>query len=128
MPAKKPPAPALIRGPYAPPPCEPGSSLHCTLRGWVTVGGLTDAPIPWPWTHDTLDGGVGSKRSIILCGDLLSAVRAESATSICYHWGVNRKVVSRWRRALEVGRMTPGTAAIWTAAAGKLHRKRAKRA
>lgn len=125
---KQPPPPSLIRGPYAPPPCEPGSSLHCQLRGWVTVRGLTDARIPWPWTHDTLDGGTGSKRSLVLAGDLLSAVRVESVAAIAYHWGVDRKIVSRWRHALEVGRMTPGTAAIWAAAASKLHRKRTRRA
>jgi hypothetical protein len=31
----------LIAGPYAMPPCEPGSSLVCKLRGRVTVIGFT---------------------------------------------------------------------------------------
>jgi hypothetical protein len=122
MPKKQ--SPALIRGPYTAPPCEPGSSLHCTLRGWVRVGGITSAPVPWPWTQDDIDGRKNGKRSIVLCGDLISAVRAESVAALAYHWGVDRKVASRWRAALEVGRMTPGTAAIWTAAATKLRRNR----
>ena len=123
MPAKKPPAPALIRGPYAAPPCEIGSRLNCQLRGWVRVDGLTNAPIPWPWTHDTrLKGVRAGKRSLILCGDLLSAVRAESVQSLAHHWGADRKVVYRWRRALGVERFNAGTKAIWTQLVGaKLH-------
>ena len=125
MPAKKPPAPALISGPYAAPPCEIGSRLNCQLRGWVKVDGLTAAPIPWPWTHDTAVGGRGGRRSLVLCGDLLSAVRAESAQAVAHHWATNRKVVRLWRRALEVERFNAGTTARWRQLVGaKLHGKK----
>jgi hypothetical protein len=124
MPAKKPPAPALLSGPYAAPPCERGSRLHCQIRGWVKVDGMTGAPVPWPWTHDTAEKGRGGKRSIVLCGDLMSAVRTESAQSVAHHWGVDRKTVYRWRQALGVQRFTLGTTARYRELApGKLHGK-----
>jgi hypothetical protein len=92
------------------PPCEIGSSLKCRLRGRLKVAGITDAPVPWPWTWQSQGGG---KRLLILCGDLVRAVRTESAQAIVYHWGVGRQLVSEWRSTLGVGRMTPGTRRRW---------------
>lgn len=107
---RKPKPPTLVGGPYTAPPCEPGSSLVCRIRGRQTVGGLTAAPVPWPYsaTHHA-----GPHRTLLLCGDLVRAVRTESAQAIAWHWGIGRRVVSEWRRALGVGRMTEGTAARW---------------
>lgn len=108
--ARKQKPPALVGGPYAAPACEPGSSLVCRLRGRQTVGGLTTAPIPWPYAARYCNGHV---YSLIVCDDLVRAVKAEGAQAIAHHWGVGRHVVSKWRRALGVGRMTKGTAARW---------------
>ena len=38
----------LRHGPYRPPRDRRGDKLFCEVRGTVTVGGYTDAPIPWP--------------------------------------------------------------------------------
>ena len=107
---RKPKPPTLIGGSYSAPPCEPGSSLVCSLKGRQRIGGLTDAPIPWPYSAERAGG---SGRSLILCGDLVRAVQTESVQSICHHWNVGRKVVGEWRKALGVGRMTAGTVARW---------------
>ncbi len=109
MPSKRKP-PALLGGPYQAPPFEPGSSLVCRIRGRQTVAGVTGAPYPWPYCYR--EGG-GGPRILIVCGGLEAAIRAESAQAICYFWGVGRHLVSEWRRALGVGRMTPGTIVRW---------------
>ena len=107
---RRPKPPTLIGGSYVAPACEPGSSLVCRLKGRQRVGGLTDAPIPWPYSAERAGG---SGRSLIVCGDLVRAVSTEAVQAVCHHFGVGRKVVSEWRRALGVGRMTAGTLARW---------------
>jgi hypothetical protein len=67
------------------------------------VDGLTDAPIMWPFTQKA------GPRSLILCGDLVRAVRDESVAAVAAHWGVARETVWRWRRALGVSQYTRGT-------------------
>jgi hypothetical protein len=125
---KKAAPPSLIAGPYAAPAGGPGSWLKCELRGRVKVGGVSDAPVSWPWTAFTLDGRTGSRRSLILCGDLVRAVRTESVSAISHHWGTDRKVVYGWRKALGVTRMNPGTQALWRQMApAKLDRKKRRR-
>ena len=94
----------LLYGPYAVPKCALGDKLPCEYRGQeVTVKGMSDAPIQWPCTRRNRNA------SPILCGDLIRAVRTESEQAVAYHWGVNLNVVWRWRRALNVGRMTNGS-------------------
>lgn len=102
------PAPALIAGPYNPPACEPGSKLTCARFGRQTVGGFTAAPIPWPYA-----ARIGGKPPLILCGDLVRAIRTETAAAVAHHWGVDRSVVHDWRQVLGVGRFTPGTRRRW---------------
>jgi len=110
MPRKPKPRPRLIKGPYRMPACEVGSILTDRVRGRVIVGGITTAPIPWPWSLHHHGAGI---RVPILTGDLVKAVRTESNQAVAYHWGVSRWTVARWRRALGLGRMTPGTLARW---------------
>ena len=94
----------LIYGPYAAPRCHVGDILACEARGRdVKVRRLTDARIPWPDRYKT---GVPS---LILCGDLIAAVRTESATAVAHHWGVSTQTVWIWRTALTVEKWTPGT-------------------
>src|SRR2546427_4302036 len=71
------------------------------MRGYLKVGGYSDGPIPWPIRYRT--------NSIILCGDLVLAVKQEAAEAVSFHWGVCLSVVQRWRKALEVPEHNPGT-------------------
>lgn len=95
--------PKLIDGPYNPPRCRVGDWLDDEVDGRLEVGGWTDAPIPWPRRKKT------GRASLILCGDLVRAVRTESAEAICYYWGVGPTKVWMWRKALGVDRVTDGT-------------------
>jgi hypothetical protein len=70
------------------------------------VCGLTAARIPWPTCRR------GKGRAIILCADLIDAVRRESSIAVQYWWGVGRETVWRWRKALGVEARTEGTRAI----------------
>jgi hypothetical protein len=56
---------------------------------------------------------VHNNRTFILTGDLVKAVRRESATAICYWWGVTPQTVTVWRKALGVGRATAGSSRLW---------------
>ena len=94
----------LLSGPYTAPACRVGRKLYCRWRRrWVMVHGLTEAPVMWPFTRGS------GPRSLILCGDLVRAVRDESVASVAAHWGVGRETVWRWRRALGVNQFTRGT-------------------
>jgi hypothetical protein len=105
------PTPRLIAGPYAAPRMRlKNGQLPCRLRGEVPVDGITEAPVPWPYTKHR---GEGVKPSgwpmLIVCGDLERAIRTESVTAIAHHWGVAHSTVRIWRRQLGVERMTPGS-------------------
>lgn len=95
--------PKLIDGPYNPPRCRVGDWLDDEVDGRLEVGGWTDAPIPWPRRKKA------GKVSLILCGDLVRAIKTESAEAICYYWGVGPTKVWMWRKALGVDRITDGT-------------------
>lgn len=96
-------APTLIGGPYVPPEIPPSGVMFCEMRGTVIAKKYTDAPIPWPRVNKT------GKHSPVLCGDLIRAVQTESEIAVAYHWGVGVVTVWKWRKALGVGRVTPGT-------------------
>src|SRR5437773_2389945 len=91
----------LLSGPYNPPRARRGGHLFCEMRSTVKVRGYSDGPIPWPVKWGT--------RSLILCGELLDAVKQESELAVGHHWGVSINVVQNWRRALEVETYNPGT-------------------
>jgi hypothetical protein len=93
--AKPIPVPPLIAGPYRTPALRIGGWATCLVRGEVRIDGLTDAPIPWPYTHAS-----GRYASLIVCDDLARALRVEATAAIAHHWGVSRYYVSRLRRAL----------------------------
>jgi hypothetical protein len=94
----------LLFGPYAPPKIPRNQRLFCEVRGCLKVGSWSDGLIPWPRRYRT--------GSIILCGDLVRAVKLESVEAVCYHWGVCRNVVQKWRHALHVTECNPGTLQI----------------
>src|SRR5215204_1664503 len=91
----------LLSGPYEPPRTRPGKFLFCESRGTVKVGEYNDGPIPWPMKWGT--------RSLILCGDLVKAVKHESESAVAHHWGVGIKTVQKWRQVLEVEVYNAGT-------------------
>jgi len=94
----------LLYGPYLPPKCQVGDKLLCESRGReVTVLGMSVGLIPWPTTQGN------GRNSLILCGELIRAVRLESEIAVAHHWGVAQSTVGTWRRALEVPRMTLGS-------------------
>ncbi|WP_288949533.1 hypothetical protein [uncultured Paracoccus sp.] len=94
--------PPLLFGPYAAPDISDGWLVD-HVDGSIEVGGWTNAPIPWPRRKKT------GKHSLILCGDLIRAVMMESSAAVQHHWGVSEGTVWKWRQALGVGRVTPGT-------------------
>ena len=94
----------LLYGPYEVPECKLGDKLLCEYRDReVTVKGMTDALIQWPCTSRS------KRRSPIVCGDLVRAIRTESEIAVAHHWGVGYPTVWKWRQALNVPRMTNGS-------------------
>jgi predicted RNA-binding Zn-ribbon protein involved in translation (DUF1610 family) len=101
----------LVHGPYQAPACQVGEALFCERhQRELRVAGLTDAPIVWPY---------GPRRSLIVCGDLLRAIRTEGASAVAYHWGVNLDTVWAWRKAVGVPQFTEGTIHLFHNAAGE---------
>ena len=83
----------LLYGPYEVPKCKLGEKLLCEYRDReVTVKGMTDGLIQWPSTFR------GKRRSPIVCGDLVRAIRTESEMAVAHHWGVRNATVWKWRR------------------------------
>lgn len=73
----------LLHGPYRMPRCRVGRRLKCLVRGRVKVFGITDAPIPWPYTRR--ENGCGPP-IMIVCGDLARAIRCESEQAVAAPW------------------------------------------
>lgn len=92
----------LIGGPYARPRVHAGDVLYCELYG-ESVASRFHGRLQWP---SAIRYG---QISPILCGDLVDAVRAESVLAICHWFGVSRRLVWKWRKALGIGRMTAGS-------------------
>jgi hypothetical protein len=82
--------------------------VTCEVRGEVIITGLTDARIPWPIAKRPGERA----RSWVVYAGLADAVRTESATAICYWWGITPQTVTKWRKAMGVGPMTDGTARL----------------
>lgn len=133
--SRKPPASAagpimrLIHGPYRPPDVAIGEKVEAVLyhrlrdeaeASEAVVTGWSRAKIKWP----TGQTGNNSREYVLLCGDLVRAVRIESVSAICHWWGVSRWTVQRWRRALGVDWYTPGTQAAWSEASKRRQHRR----
>lgn len=86
----------LVGGPYYPPAVRRDAWLMDEERGNVCVGGYSEGRIPWPRVKKT------GTASLILCGDLVRAVKTESALAIKYWFGVGDGVIARWRKTLKV--------------------------
>ncbi len=94
----------LLYGPYEPPLFKRGILIDA-IRGKVRFGKYSIAPIPWPIFKKQGSRGSGG---MVLCGDLLRALKSASTPAICYHWGVCAGTVVSWRRTLGFRGMTPG--------------------
>lgn len=92
----------LLYGPYASPRVSVGDFISCEIRGLQKVKTFTDAPIPQP-----IKAGRGC--AILVCGDLVRALRVESASAVAHWWAVSTHRVSIWRRELGIDRVTEGT-------------------
>jgi DNA-binding Xre family transcriptional regulator len=103
----------LLHGPYHPPQAKRGRTLRCVIRGKLQVAGHSDGRIPWPLAANVNNGGRGPGPYIV-CGDLLRAVRCESALAIQHWWGVGTTTISHWRRALGVEAYNEGTLRLWS--------------
>ncbi len=92
---------ALLNGPYEPPKCKVGSTLHDLSLGDVVVISKRDG---WPFTMEPPRPGPNPFGEIpVLTGNLVKAVCEESIGAVVDHWGVTRRLVRRWREAI-VGR------------------------
>jgi hypothetical protein len=96
-------APILLSGPYNPPPCKVGDTLHCELFGDVKVAGFSKALQPWPMCKPTSSGSAGRPyhgRRPILCGDLVRAIVEESHRAVSYYWDAPMSLVAKWRETV----------------------------
>jgi hypothetical protein len=92
----------FVGGPYAPPRVAIGGWLKCALRGDLQVGGYTNAMVPWPVA-------AGHHKQLIVCGDLVKALRTESRLAAAFHFGISLALVSEYRSRLNIERFTAGS-------------------
>src|SRR5262245_60697576 len=70
------------------------SSALATWTPWR--GSVERRERVWPVGRKRQKGPI--TRSIVLYGDLVKAVRRESAQAVAHWWGVSNFTVSKWRR------------------------------
>ncbi len=92
----------FIGGPYAPPLVAVGGWLRCALRGDLQVAGYTNALIPWPVA-------AGHRKQLIVCGNLVKALKTESRLAVAFHFGISPALVSEYRSRLNIERYTAGS-------------------
>lgn len=96
----------FVGGPYAPPNVRVGAWLKCELRGLLQVGGFSNALIPWPTA-------VKHRKQLIVCRDLVKALKTESRLAVCFHFGISLQMVSQYRRRLGIERLTAGSTRLF---------------
>jgi hypothetical protein len=108
--------PDLLHGPYPHPRLQIGERAHCQLRARLcVVTSWSDAPISWPRCQPM---GQRGGHGLLFDGELIRAVRTESALAICFWWGISEGVVWRWRMVLGIPRAgTEGSKLLIQAAA-----------
>ena len=93
-------------GPYRKPRFRRGQIVNCERRGELVIVGTSTGRIPWPV------GLAGCNRSLVLCGDLVRAVKMEALLAIKYWWGASASTVVEWRKVFKVPQANPGTRKI----------------
>jgi hypothetical protein len=108
-----------LHGTYCAPRFCIGAKVQCAVRGQLRIMGVSDARIPWP-----IGVGQSGPKSLVVCGDLVRAVRRESVYAICHWFGVYNLTVWKWRKVLGVPERNFGTQKLWEAsvAAGSFWR------
>jgi hypothetical protein len=96
----------LLFGPYATPRFRVGQTVHCEVRGKVTICSMSDALIPWllckvyRWLVPVVYKG------------LARAVRQESEQAVAQWLGIGLWSVWQGRKALGVGATIEGTSRL----------------
>lgn len=93
---------------YRTPRFKYGAIVSDAVRGDVEIVKLSDACIPWPIGKRGRSG-----KSLVVYGDLERAIQTESSSAVCYWWGVCATTAWKWRRALGVPKMTPGSVRLF---------------
>jgi hypothetical protein len=93
----------LIGKRYRTPRFRIGDIVTCSVRGEVTIVGISDGKIPWPI------GKTHRARAPVVYKDLERAVRTESNQAVCHWWGITGQTVTKWKKALGVDGHTAGT-------------------
>lgn len=93
----------LFFGPYRSFPCAVGQRIWDMRFGeYLTVGHIHQCPIgKWP-------AAVQRRGTLILCGDLIKAVRKETSLAVQHWWDIPERLVSQLRKALFVPRINHG--------------------
>ena len=73
-----------------------------------------------PWPTGKVPGNINP--SMIVCRDLLKAIRKEASVAVICWWGVSEPTAKKWRKLLGVPRRTPGTIKVY----GILSRRKKK--
>ena len=90
----------LLFGLYQAPPVKRGDRAFGFVRdSEVVITGWSDAPMSWPRGYAPSERPGGGP-SLLVDEELARTVRRESATAVCYWWGVGHTTIARWRRAL----------------------------
>lgn len=76
-----------------------GEIVTDAIRGDVIITRTSDAPIPWPLAK--LPGG--RKAELVVFKGLEKALRTESASAVCHHWGI-----TPWTVFLGIDQKTAG--------------------
>jgi len=96
----------FVGGPYSRANGRVGAWLKCELRGLLQVGSFSNALIPWPTA-------VKHRKQLIVCGDLVRALKTESCLAVCFHFGILPQMVSEYRRRLGIERLTAGSTRLF---------------
>lgn len=83
--------------------------LECFFRGPCRVTGDRRG---WPIGIPVAQAD-RRNQGLIWTPQLVELLQTSAACDVANRLGVNRTTVSRFRRRLEIGRMTPGTTALW---------------
>lgn len=71
-------------GPYRVPRYRVGRVVSDEWRGDVQVTGVSDGRLAWP-----IGKKKGCRPNLILCGDLVRAVKRESRIAVMHWWGAD---------------------------------------
>lgn len=105
-----------------PPALEPGQSVQCRVHGpLIATGRVSKGPLRWPLGARP---GTSEPAYLIVTGDLIPAIRQESAAWLSRQLGVGQTTILRYRRILGGDGWTVGSRARVAEGAAKGRDKR----